>query len=488
MIHMSQPSNPISPDFPVSLLIIEDSEEDRHYYCRLLNQKAPSEFKILEVETGEESLSLCDQTKPDCILLDYRLPDMDGLELLRSLNDKFNNTVPILLLTGQGSEQIASQAIKEGASDYLVKGELNQNTFHRTILNAVQQKRQHLETERKLKRLVAFLDKNPNPIIEMNRERKITYQNAAAQRFFPELQELGERHPLLEDTSSLWEDLHSLENQFIVREFKQKESVFQAEFTIVPAHDLIGIYISDITERKRLEEVKARLVSTVSHELRTPLAIILGCLSNLTDEIAGAMNEDQTELVQIAQKNAERLSRLINNILDLSRLESGQNKIQKESLDIAVMLAEIEKSFIQLTQTKGIRLDLNIEPNLPQVSADADLVSRVFTNLLSNASRYAKELVQISVKLKPAPDKNSRIKRWAQISVSDDGPGIDSKKIHVIFDKFVQADRSKEGSGYKGTGLGLAISKEIIEQHGGQIWAESSPNQGSTFHFTLPVY
>lgn len=232
----------------------------------------------------------------------------------------------------------------------------------------------------------------------------------------------------------------------------------------------------DITERKRLERMKDEFLQTVSHELRTPLAIIKMGVDNLEGDRLWKLNEEEKEMIQAIKRNTDRLERLINNILDLSRLESKMTKINLIPVMIGDFIHDILKGFDLLAKEEAITISEDFDQE-SRVPVDADLLARVLNNLLQNAMRYAKSHVTVMTK---------KMDGYLRVSVIDDGAGIKPEFIPSLFNKFMQLNRPVGGGGYKGTGLGLAICREIIDLHKGAIWAESKVGEGSQFHFNLP--
>lgn len=232
-------------------------------------------------------------------------------------------------------------------------------------------------------------------------------------------------------------------------------------------------------ELKRLNDLKSDFISTVSHELRTPLAVMKGAISNMERGILGELNEEQIEAVGMTHSNIKRLTRLINDLLDLSRLESGKTELHPNEVPTEKLVEQTVKNFQMMAQNKQIKIEIALPRNLPHLYVDEDMTTQVLTNLMDNALRYAKNRVSIEV---------ASVDNAIEFRIGDDGIGIESKDAMRLFNKFEQVNRSKGGSGYKGTGLGLAICKEIVESHAGKIWVESQPGLGATFHFTLPQY
>ncbi len=278
---------------------------------------------------------------------------------------------------------------------------------------------------------------------------------------------------------------------------QNEENFFEAR--ILPLlKDQVLVIVRNITERKKLEKIKDEFISTVSHELRTPLSIVKEAISSLKDELLGPLNKEQVEVVDIANRNAYRLWRIINDILDLSKLQSGKVSVHPFSVNIAQLIKEATQSFQTIASNKNIQIDIELPEVIPSLICDGNLIERVLGNLLDNAIRFSKSHILIKAALTqqnqqalgkkdkkntPMPSNS----HFIQISVMDDGPGIDKKDIEHLFEKFHQIHRPVGGAGYKGTGLGLAISKEIIELHQGKIWVESALKKGSKFHFSLPV-
>ena len=242
--------------------------------------------------------------------------------------------------------------------------------------------------------------------------------------------------------------------------------------------------IIDISERKKLEAMKDEFIGTTSHELRTPLTVISLGLENLKAGILGRLSSKQEEVVDRNIRNAKRLGKLIDDLLDLSRLQSGRTKIERREVDLSHLIHEVIQNFQPAGKEGGTSICEEIAANLPNLKCDADLVAQVLTNILSNALRYAKKEIVVRAKVVDGADGTAK---FIQTSVSNDGPGISVEKLSQLFEKFVQLDRESRKTSYKGTGLGLAICREIIERHHGKIWVESPAKRGVEFHFTLPL-
>ncbi len=237
------------------------------------------------------------------------------------------------------------------------------------------------------------------------------------------------------------------------------------------------VYLQDVSNRKQIERMKNDFVSVVSHELRTPLTSIHGSLGMLSTDLIPISSDDGKRLVKIATNSTERLVRLINDILDVERIESGKITMSKQSCDLTELITQA-LNLVQPLADKA-QVKLLVENFSLQVLVDADRFIQILTNLLSNAIRFSEPGGTVRL---TATEQNSEI----LITVQDSGRGIPEDKLEIIFERFQQVD-SSDSRNHEGTGLGLAICRSIVEMHGGKIWTDSTVGVGSTFYFTLPV-
>ena len=233
----------------------------------------------------------------------------------------------------------------------------------------------------------------------------------------------------------------------------------------------------DVTEQREVARMKDEFVSVVSHELRTPLTSIRGALRLLEGGAVGDLDEKAQRLLEIAGSNSDRLLRLINDILDIERLESGQVSVDRRPAD-ALELVRLAVDAIQpIAERAGVTLRSDVEP--VALVVDADRIVQTLTNLLGNAIKFSDPGGEVVVEVRGGAE-------GAVVRVVDRGRGIPAAKLESIFDRFQQVDAS-DSRQKGGTGLGLAICRSIVAQHGGRIWAESVAGVGSTFTFTLPA-
>ncbi|MDI7259695.1 MAG: ATP-binding protein [Thermodesulfobacteriota bacterium] len=235
-------------------------------------------------------------------------------------------------------------------------------------------------------------------------------------------------------------------------------------------------------ELRRIDAIKSEFVSVASHELRTPLASIKNAIQLILSGKTGQINENQIKFLSMAERNINRLTNILNNLLNLSRIESGKTVMNLEELVPKAIIEFILSSLKPQADGRSVKLRINLPEGLPSVYGDREKVEQILTNLVGNAIKFTPEGGEITVSAKPSVENG----RMVAFSVSDSGGGIPEDQLEKIFEKFHQVEDSLHRS-TSGTGLGLAITRGLVEAHQGKIWAESELGKGSTFTFTLPV-
>jgi two-component system, NtrC family, sensor histidine kinase KinB len=238
-----------------------------------------------------------------------------------------------------------------------------------------------------------------------------------------------------------------------------------------------ALVLQDVTRFRLMDEVKTNLVSTVSHELKTPLTSIRMGLHLLLEERIGPLNPKQLELLVAAREDSERLLRMINDLLDLARLESGHTRQRLEVVSPSALIDDALPDLQSLVEAHDARLVAEIASNLPEVTVDSRQIHHVFSNFVSNAARFSKAGDKIVLAAK-------QVGKTVRFSVQDHGPGISREFQSRVFERFFRIPGTEESNG---VGLGLAIAKEIVGSHGGSIGLHSTPGEGSEFYFDLPA-
>jgi signal transduction histidine kinase len=257
---------------------------------------------------------------------------------------------------------------------------------------------------------------------------------------------------------------------------------------VILQNDFLGTVsiFRDITHEVEVDRLKSEFVATVSHELRTPMTSIRGYTDVLLMGAAGAMNENQTHFLNIIKSNTERLNILVNDLLDVSRIESGRVTLSPQALDMRDVAEDVIEEVLRRSQeeSKPMALSLDAPKKLPPVNGDLERIRQVLSNLVFNAYHYTPENGTINVRVQSVKDGKS-----VQVDVEDNGVGIALEDQERIFERFYRGEHPLVLA-TPGTGLGLSIVKQIVEMHKGRMWMKSSgiPGEGSTFSFTLPVY
>ena len=232
---------------------------------------------------------------------------------------------------------------------------------------------------------------------------------------------------------------------------------------------------AEVSERRKADQFKDRLLGAVTHELRSPLNVAQTAVSYLSEGMDGALSPGQAELVEMARRNLERLGRLVINALDYSRLDSGRASLEFRRVDARRLISELTSDW-KRSLAKPLSVEVDLEDGLPSVRADVDCFAQVLSNLLDNAARHAASRVRVCARAEG---------KMVRLTVEDDGPGVPSEHAKELFVPYTQLTRGHD-AGYKGTGLGLAICREIAELSAGRIWLDETAKAGARFHFELP--
>jgi signal transduction histidine kinase len=337
-----------------------------------------------------------------------------------------------------------------------------------------------------------FPGQNPNPVMRVSNDGTIIYANSASKTLLDLWDSrIGHRIP-----DNVYEIVHSVIDSGLHDSIEVScgDVIFNIVFAPITEYDYVNLYARDVTEVKNAEmelikanqilvehdRLKSEFVSTVSHELRTPLFIFKNIISNAMAGVMGKISSKLYENLRVADMSIERLTRIISDFLDISRIESGIMELNISEFSIQVFVEEVAKSLLPLAEVKKIAIGTHVADDQLLVFADRDKIAQILTNLVGNAIKFIPVSGNIDIKVSAAVDNN------VTISVCDNGPGLNAEESRKIFDRFVQGEIFK-GEGYHGTGLGLTIAQNLVELHRGKIWVETSPGNGCQFHFTIPI-
>jgi signal transduction histidine kinase len=278
---------------------------------------------------------------------------------------------------------------------------------------------------------------------------------------------------------------------FFIRIYKSYMEItndkIQLERLVTERTQLIACLEQDKMQLQELDKLKSAFLANMSHELRTPMNTIIGYTEALLDKVDGPVNAEQEKSLGKVKQSAKHLLKLIDDVLDVSRLESGKVRLVVTKVDLKALIESILPSFEETVSQKGLTVSLALDEDLPPVYGDEVKIKQILMNLFSNAVKFTHR-GRIAIRVHPMHDKKNSdvLPDFMEICISDTGIGIKEEDLRKIFDTFVQIDFTLVRQ-YEGTGLGLSIASGLVGLHKGTIWATSTYGEGSTFCFTLPL-
>ena len=507
----------------IRLLIIEDSADDRDLLLMHLQRNGiKPDYHC--IESKKELKKALKERTWDIIISDYSMPEFDGLTALRIIKES-GLDIPFILISGAIGEELAVEAMKAGANDYFMKGNLHRlvPAIEREIKEA-KNREKHRKAEEQRLRLLNIVQQSLNEIYIVNsRSLKIEYaNNSALQNLGYSINEIKQLTPvaLLENFNEqiLREKLKPLSDEIdekiTVHSFhKRKDGTrypIEAHVQLIKEKEqtFYAAIVLDLTSHKRHERIiekqkklaeeltlsskyKSEFLANMSHELRTPLNSIILLAKLLKDNRQQNLNEGQIDYLNVIHKSGNTLMELINDVLDISKVEAGEMSFKIKDVRVEGMCQNLKNIFLPLAKNKGLTFQLHnhLAPGF-SIKSDPLRVEQVLKNFLSNAVKFTdKGSVKVTV-YTPGAEETSQLSVQAMpvtaFSVKDTGIGIGRNEKEKIFEAFHQVDTSSKRR-FSGTGLGLYISKEITSMLGGDITIESTPGEGSNFTVYLPT-
>ena len=506
------------------ILIVEDYVPD----VELIREEIKSndiQFIDQVVETKEDYIKALNDFTPNLILSDYSLPSFDGLVALQ-LREEIAPDVPFILVTGTMNEAAATHFVNSGADDYIIKGHITRIGI--AIKTAIEKRlilKSKKEAEEKVHILLSAIEQNPVTIMVTDTRGNIEYVNPKFTSLtgYNKDEVLGKNARILKSEtknheyySILWQTINSgkewrgeFQNQ------KKNGELYVESALISPIKDIKGEIThfiavkEDITDKKVSEELiknyslhleetvkfrtielelakdlaesadrlKSSFLLNMSHELRTPLNAIIGFSGILLRQLAGPLNDEQHKQLEMVQKSGQHLLALINDILDISKIDAGEIKPEYEFFNLQDSIEEVEKLLQPFADSKGIVINFSKDPEIKEIQSDKKRVNQVFINVINNAVKYTN---QGSVKITCCQSDHSVI-----TEVSDTGIGIKEEDFAKLFSPFLQLENSLSNN-FEGAGLGLSITKKILDMLQGSIHVKSEYGVGSTFTIILP--
>ena len=400
---------------------MDDDPQDRRLVEVILSKSyTPGQYYMQTASSMSETIQFLRRDDYDVILLDLNLPDSKGIETVQTVHE-VDSHATVVVLTGLDNEEIGIEAIQKGASDYLVKGKYLTNLLVRTIRYSLERRRM----EEQLRKHREHLE-----------------------------------HEVNERTADLRKVNEQLRNE--IEERKQIEQ----ELLIAKA------------DAETANEAKSEFLANMSHELRTPLHCILSFASFGIKRYQSAKPEKILDYFSKIKESGKVLLALLNNLLDLVKLESKGTTFTFEPTDLHRLIQSVMNEFDAMLLERNLSLRYDALDFEEMVTLNADKIKQVVRNLLNNAVKFSPKGGVIDIEIRHAGNA-------VRVCVRDQGPGIPPDELETVFDKFAQSSKTKTGAG--GTGLGLAICREIITRHGGCIGAENKPDGGAEFFFEIPL-
>jgi signal transduction histidine kinase len=458
---------------------------------------------VVTAANGREALDKLAAEPVNVILCDLKMPVMGALEVLEESGAHYPH-IPVIIITGHGTVESAVECMKKGAYDFvtkpfradhlvlIVRRALDKQDLEIRARELQEERARNLyDLATEQSRLRAIVNCMADGVLVTNRDLEVVLCNPALMR----LMELSSppAHPapladFLNDdilVEALCNPLSRASNEtaFISQELQRGQTHLRAVSALIygPDRQVLGTVtvLHDITSLKEIDEMKSNFVHQVSHELRAPLSAIKQQHTVILEGLAGELTEKQQELLSRSQARMQGLLDMINDLLDVSKIESGHAIQEQVPLKLDEILQEIAALMSEKADGQGISLQLELGPALPMIQADPRSMEEVFTNLLSNAINYSPEGGTVTVSAVSHGE-------YLELVVSDTGIGIAQDELPRIFDKFYRV-KHPETRKVVGSGLGLSIVKGIIESHRGSIEVESEPGVGTTFRVLLPT-
>jgi len=483
------------------VLIVDDEKGLRVGAQRLLSSEG---YDVTTAENGTEGINFGTATEFDLAVIDLKMPDVDGLEVLQKIREKFPNTI-CFIATAYASYETAVEATRIGAHSYIPKP-FSPDELLQYLKDGYQQRLVMLEADKWRKereerllevafektRMNAIVNSITDGVLVVNKEGLAVLYNPAVLRFL-ELQKIVIEEYILNKLRPeiceliqkfIDEEDHEQKSYTIQIELKPNREFFiEATASAVRHHDntVAGVVIvfKDITDLKKIELVKSQFVSMVSHELKAPIAAVYGFLKLFNDDSINLSPQQRKEYENRAMIRLDGLLKMVNDLLDISRMELRTIKREIKRVCVHEILSSVLELFLIDINKKGIHVVFDKDESAHCIIADSDEITRLFTNLISNAIKYNRDQGIITIDL-------SKVDDYLLIEIKDSGIGLKPEEKNRLFTEFFRA-KNEMTKNISGTGLGLSIVKRIVDSYSGKIEVESDYGEGTTFNVYLPV-
>lgn len=483
----------------VTVLVADDEDRIRDGCQRILTGHG---FQVIQAENGRVALDMLAANDVDLVLLDLKMPVMDGEEVLEIAHRQYPD-VPVIIITGHGTIDTAVDCMKKGAYDFITKP-FHMRQFMITINRAAEKRRLAIQArifqQENIRNLYDLtLEKGrlntiiyclANGVMVTNRHLEVVLHNPALMRLLDITEEIQTPAALtrIMTDESIIKSLQKIQSgqvsasDFIAQEIKVKNRHLRAITAPVigPSEQIAGTVtlLEDVTVFKQLDQMKSDFLNMVAHELRNPLYSVRQLINVQLEGLCGPIQDKQRDYLGRSVKQLDNLLELIRDLLEVSKAEAGMLVQHLVPVNLEAVVRELFQVMEARANLQKIELSLTCQ-NLKPVLADVKSIREVFNNLLSNAINYSPDGGRVGVFLQGLGE-------FMEIKVSDTGVGIAPEELNKIFDKFYRVKHPKTRQ-VVGTGLGLSLVKTIIEAHHGTLEVESMPQEGTTFRILLPV-
>ncbi len=487
----------------LSILLVDDDEDEYVLVRSLLSEIEDWKFDLEWAATYEAALKAIQRSQHDVCLVDYRLGAHNGLELLRWAGEN-GSRAPMIFLTGQGAREIDMEAMKAGAADYLIKGQLDSSLLERSIRYAVERRRAEETLKESEQKYRTLLETAQEGVYMIDAEFRITYVNRrmADMLGYTAQEVLGRRSIDFMDEEGRAQARRNLERRKSgvaeIHEFRfvrKDGSALWVLISTTPLMDASGQFtgafgmVTDITGRKRVEEeLRERTEQlealnkeleafsySVSHDLRAPLRHIDGFVGLLQESASSLLDEKSRRYLKTISEAAMQMGNLIDDLLAFSRM--GRVEMRSVAVQLEQLVQEVVQDAQKEAQERSVVWKIG---GLPEVQGDPSMLRQALVNLISNAVKYTRTRAEAQVEIGSADGEDKEI----VVFIRDNGVGFDMQYVGKLFGVFQRLHRADE---FEGTGIGLANVRRIIHRHGGRTWAEGCVDGGATFYFSLPA-
>ena len=468
-----------------TILVVDDSPPTCLYLRRLLEKKG---YSVMTAHDGAVGARLALETLPDLILLDKEMPGMHGFDVSKILRKHSDTSgIPILMISSESETKEKIRGLEMGADDFISKSISGEELYSkiRAFLRIKDLQDKLRNESDKLNQVFRFLHE---PVAICNADDKVVL---ASQVFLSLLRIPRE----VVKFKSMTEILRTLDvNDDLVEKLRHgtREDVRltisldgkvshlkgrSAPIQLSEDEKAMAYIFRDVTQEVAAEKMKSDFHSMIAHDLRSPMSVIQGYVSLMASGKTGPVNETQAEFLDSVIKKIGEMTALLNDFLDMSKIDAGFVNLKSSDFLLGELVEEVVDDLGPLAASREIDVQVDLPPVELHVHADSLRLTQILRNLLSNAIKYNREQGWIKISVEPEDS-------WVRISVAAGGFGMSAEEIEVLFEPYTRGRSQRK---IKGVGLGVVIVKKLVEAHGGQVTVTSTPGEGSSFTFTIPL-